>query len=83
MDEVDYQTLFNIAVILAGFFGGWTLKRIYNAIDRLDTDVRGMPMTYVTKSDYKDDIKEVKQMLRDIANKIDSKEDKKPNGHLV
>ena len=44
---MDYQILFNIAVAVAGFFGGWTLNRIYQAIDRLDNDVRHMPANYV------------------------------------
>jgi hypothetical protein len=40
---MDYQILFNIAVAIAGFFGGWTLNLIYIAIDRLDGDARSMP----------------------------------------
>jgi hypothetical protein len=48
---MDYQVLFNIAVAIAGFFGGWTLNRIYIAIDRLDGDVRSMPHDYVNRDD--------------------------------
>ena len=50
---MDYQVLFNIAIGVAGIFGGWVLNRIYNAIDKLDADVRSMPHTYVTKEDLK------------------------------
>jgi hypothetical protein len=32
---MDMQILFNIAVGIAAFFGGWILNRIYTAIDRL------------------------------------------------
>ncbi len=39
---MDYQTLFNMAVGLAAFFGGWTLNNITKAIERLDKDVREM-----------------------------------------
>ena len=28
---MDYQVLFNIAVAIAGFFGGWTLNQIGRA----------------------------------------------------
>ena len=73
---MDYQVLFNIAVAVAGFFGGWTLNRIYQAIDRLDGDVRGMPLNYVTRDDYRADLRDVKDMLGKIFDKLDGKVDK-------
>ena len=73
---MDYQVLFNIAVAVAGFFGGWTLNRIYQAIDRLDQDVRHMPSTYVARDDYRADMVEIKGMLGKIFDKLDSKVDK-------
>lgn len=69
---MDFQVLFNVAVCVAGFFGGWTLNRIYSAIDRLDGDVRNMPMTYVTKGDWKDAMKEMKDEMRNGFDKIDT-----------
>ena len=73
---MDYQVLFNIAVALAGFFGGWTLNRIYIAIDRLDSDVRNMPHDYVSRDDYKADIREMRDLLGKIFDKLDNKADK-------
>ena len=73
---MDYQVLFNIAVAIAGFFGGWTLNRIYIAIDRLDSDVRNMPHDYVSRDDYKADIREVRDLLGKIFDKLDNKADK-------
>jgi predicted RNA-binding protein with EMAP domain len=73
---MDYQTLFNIAVAVAGFFGGWTLNRIYQAIDRLDNDVRQMPMSYVARDDYRTDLKDIRDMLSKIFDKLDGKADK-------
>jgi hypothetical protein len=73
---MDYQVLFNIAVCVAGFFGGWTLNRIYTAIDRLDGDVRNMPVMYVTKDDYRDDIKEMNRKLDKIFDLLQTKVDK-------
>jgi len=73
---MDYQILFNIAVAIAGFFGGWTLNRIYIAIDRLDGDVRNMPHNYVSKDDYKADIRDIRDMLGKIFDKLDNKADK-------
>lgn len=73
---MDYQILFNIAVAVAGFFGGWTLNRIYQAIDRLDADVRGMPLHYVTRDDYRVDMAEIKGMLGKIFDQLNGKVDK-------
>jgi hypothetical protein len=73
---MDYQVLFNIAVAIAGFFGGWTLNRIYIAIDRLDSDVRSMPHDYVSRDDYKADIREMRDLLGKIFDKLDNKADK-------
>jgi hypothetical protein len=73
---MDYQILFNIAVAIAGFFGGWTLNRIYIAIDRLDGDVRAMPHNYISKDDYKADIRDIRDMLGKIFDKLDNKADK-------
>lgn len=73
---VDNQTLFNVAVAIAGFFGGWTLNRIYIAIDRLDNDVRNMPTVYVSRDDYRADNKEIKDLLSKIFDKLDNKADK-------
>ena len=73
---MDLQILFNIAVGLAGTFGGWILSNIYRSIERLDKDVRAMPHTYVTRDDYREDIREVKVMLGKMMDKLDGKADK-------
>ena len=73
---MDYQVLFNAAVALAAFFGGWVLNNITKAIERLDSDIRAMPHEYVVKNDYKDDLREVKDLCRQIFEKLDGKADK-------
>jgi hypothetical protein len=73
---VDYQVLFNIAVTVAAFFGGWILSRIYTAIDRLDDDVRDLPKVYVSKDDYREDLREIKELLGAIFKRLDHKVDK-------
>ena len=74
MDEG--QILFNIIVGIAGVFGGWILNNISRSIERLDKDVRNMPLTYVTRADYRADIDEIKTMLMRITDKLDAKADK-------
>jgi len=73
---METQQLFNIAVGLAAFFGGWVLNNITKAIERLDIDVRALPINYVSKDDYRHDIYEVKEMLAKIFDKLDTKADK-------
>ena len=75
--EEQGQILFNIIVGVAGLFGGWILNNISRSIERLDKDVRQMPLTYVTQSSYQRDIDEIKGMLRLIFDRLDDKEDKK------
>jgi hypothetical protein len=72
----DGQVLFNIAVGVAGMFGGWILNNISRSIERLDKDVRALPLTYVTRADYRADIDEIKAMLMRINDKLDDKADK-------
>lgn len=73
---MDTQTLFNIAVGLAAFFGGWVLNNIMRSIQVLDRDVREMPKIYVTKDDFHRDIAEIKDICRQIFDKLDNKADK-------
>lgn len=70
------QILFNIVVGVAGVFGGWILNNISRSIERLDKDVRSMPLTYVTRADYRADIDEIKTILGRIWDKLDDKADK-------
>jgi hypothetical protein len=73
---MDSQMLFNIVIGLASFFGGWVLNNITKAIDRLDDDVRNLPIIYLTKNEYHRDIDEIKTMLGKIFDKLDGKVDK-------
>ena len=73
---MDYQVLFNLAVTVAAFFGGWILSRIYTAIDRLDDESRNMPKNYVSKDDYREDLREIKELLGAIFKRLDHKVDK-------
>lgn len=73
---MDYQVLFNIAVGVAGAFGGWMLNSLTRAIERLDEDIRSLPHDYVTKDDYRQDVRELKDMVRQLFDKLDGKADK-------
>ena len=69
---MDNQVLFNVAVALAGFLGGWVLNNVSKSIDRLDVDVRAMPHMYVNREDMRD----IKDMLTKIFDRLEAKQDK-------
>ena len=73
---METQHVFNVLVALAAFLGGWILNNITKAIERLDVDVRAMPHDYVSKEDYRRDIDELKDICKQIFNKLDNKADK-------
>jgi hypothetical protein len=73
---MEIQQIFDIVVTIAGFLAGWVLNNITKAIERLDSDVRDMPKDYVTKEDYHRDIDEIKDICKQIFNKLDNKADK-------
>ena len=70
---MDTQNLFNIAIAIAGFLGGWVLNNISKSLTRLDEDVREMPLMYVSKDDYRADITEIKGMLAEIYKELRDK----------
>jgi len=74
---LDNQMIFNAAVSLAGFLGGWVLNNIYKAIERLEEEARTSPAKYVRRDDYREDMNEVKNLLGKISDKLDKKEDKR------
>ena len=73
---MDFQVLFNIAIGIAGVCGGWILNNISRSIEKLDQDVRNMPLTYVTQNHFQRDIDEIKSMLRLIFDRLENKQDK-------
>lgn len=73
---MENQQIFNLVVGIAAFFGGWVLNNITRSLERLDKDVRSMPMNYITKADYHRDVDEIKNICKQIFDKLDNKADK-------
>lgn len=73
---MDGQTLINIAIGIAGAFGGWILNSLSRSIIRIEDRIAEMPLQYVTKDDYRSDITEIKSMLHDIYKELRTKADK-------
>jgi len=73
---MDLQTAFNISISIAAFMGGYILNRITSSLDKLDDDVRSIPINYVAKDDYRRDIDHLTDICQQIFNKLDGKVDK-------
>lgn len=77
---MDWQTAFNVAVGGIMLLAGWFLRVVWDSIRRLQEDMnrleRHVSETYVRRDDYRDDMAEMKLLLRQIISKLDDKQDK-------
>ena len=75
-EQAIINALFGIAS--AGF--GWFAREMWSATKSLKEDLsklrEDLPKTYVPKDDFKESMKEVKDMLGRIFDKLDNKQDK-------
>ena len=74
------QDLINLGFLGGGSVFGVLLKIMWDAIKDLQKDMRDIESEihtqYVSKDDYKDDIAEIKNMLREINAELKKKVDK-------
>jgi hypothetical protein len=73
---MDNQQLFNLVVSVAGFLAIYVINSLTRTIQKLEDKVNDLPHSYVQKDDYRNDIKEIKDILKQIFDKLDSKQDK-------
>lgn len=77
---MDNQQLFNVVVSIAAFLAAFVFYQVMQRLQRSEDSIAAMkehlPKEYVQKDDYKNDIKEVKDILRQIFDKLDAKADK-------
>lgn len=59
---------------------GWFARELWSAVKELKFDLaklrEDLPKEYVAKDDYRQDIRELKEMMNKIFDKIDAKQDK-------
>ena len=74
------QDFINSLIAVCGAGVGWLLKIIWDAIKTLQQDIKDMERelhtAYVSKDDYRKDLVEIKDMLKQIFDKMDKKADK-------
>ena len=73
---MDNQQIFNAVVSIAGFLAVFVFNNVTKQIQRLEDKINELPKEYVAKDDYRSDITEIKDILKQIFNKLDAKADK-------
>jgi hypothetical protein len=77
---MDNQQIFNFVVAIAAFLSVFVFNQTTRKIQKLEDEAASMReqllRDYVQKDDYKSDIAEIKTILRQIFDKLDSKQDK-------
>jgi cell fate (sporulation/competence/biofilm development) regulator YmcA (YheA/YmcA/DUF963 family) len=73
---LEPQFLINILFAAAGAAFGWILNSISRSIIRIEDRIAEMPMMYVNREDYREDIHDIKGMLSKIFDRLENKADK-------
>jgi hypothetical protein len=73
---LEPQFLINILFAAAGAAFGWILNSISRSIVRIEDRIAEMPMMYVNREDYREDIHDIKGMLSKIFDRLEGKADK-------
>jgi hypothetical protein len=74
------QDLINLGLVSAASVLGWFARELWAAVKDLKSDLarlrEELPRNYVARDDYKDDIREIKDMLTKLFDRLDHKADK-------
>ena len=77
---MDSQNLINVGLGVSSAVFGWLARELWTAVKDLKEDLTKLsvelPKTYVTRDDYRSDLKEIKDMLGKIFDRLDHKADK-------
>jgi hypothetical protein len=73
---MENQIVFNFVVAIAGFLGVFVFNTVTRKLQKLEDKLAELPREYVQKDDYRSDISEIKAILKQIFDKLDSKQDK-------
>jgi len=77
---METQTLIDSALFASSSILGWLARELWSAVKELKSDLarlrEDLPKTYILREDYKQDIRDIKEMIGKIYDKLDNKADK-------
>jgi hypothetical protein len=77
---MEQQTVINLVLGTVSTVIGWFARELWTAVKDLKSDLAKLreefPKTYVTRDDFREDMRELKDMLGKIFDKLDAKQDK-------
>jgi hypothetical protein len=78
---MDTQTLINLALGALLALIGWLARQLWEAVERLKLDLHKieveLPSSYVKREEFSESLKEIKDLCRQIFDKVDSLEKRK------
>ena len=78
---MDTQTLINLALGALLALVGWLARQLWEAVERLKLDLHhievDLPSNYVKREEFSESLKEIKDLCRQIFDKVDSLEKRK------
>ena len=78
---MDPQSIVNVAagIIMTGM--GWFARQLWDAVKELREDLHrletNLPATYLRRDEFRDGIKEIKDLFTEVFRKIDDLKDRK------
>ena len=77
---VEYQVYINFALVTVSGIIGWFARELWTAVKDLKSDLsklrEELPKTYVARDDYREDMRDIKEMLGKIFDQLREKVDK-------
>jgi len=77
---MEPQTVVNIGAGAVLMIAGWLFRELWAAVKALQADIRkieiDLPTTYIRRDEFSDNMKEIKDMLAKIFDKLENKADK-------
>jgi hypothetical protein len=77
---MEQQTLINVILATAMTVCGWFARELWAAVKDLKSDLAKLreeiPKVYVQRDDYREDMRDIKEMFNKIMDKLELKQDK-------
>lgn len=77
---MELQHVIDVILGIAMSVVGWFARELWSAVKELKADLsklrEDLPKSYVNRDDYREDMRDIKDMLNKIFDKLDGKQDK-------